>query len=147
MHYFLDVDGVLNRESDWKIPFSVNDECVKVFAEILKSDMDPHIILSSTWRVGMTNTGVQSNRANSLEVALEKYNITIEGATPASANKTRQDEIEYYVRRNGIERYIVFDDDESLFNEKNWKHLYLVNYKTGLVKEDIKKIKKFISRY
>ena len=37
MFYFLDVDGVLNRESDWRIPFTVNEECLKNFVMLGKS--------------------------------------------------------------------------------------------------------------
>lgn len=43
-----------------------------------------------------------------------EYNLIIEDLTHDS-NKTRQEEIEYYIRRHSISSYIVLDDDESLF--------------------------------
>ncbi len=82
MYYFLDVDGVLNKESDWRIPFSINARCLKCLAELLSFDKDPHIILSSTWRAGYTNTGVMSARGNSLADKLAEYRLSVEDSTP-----------------------------------------------------------------
>lgn len=61
MYYFLDVDGVLNRESDWCKPFTVNPICVRNFKKLLSNDKDSHVILSSTWRQGFTNAGIKSS--------------------------------------------------------------------------------------
>lgn len=55
MYYFLDIDGVLNKESDWRKPFTVNELCVQYFVELIKKDKSSHIILSSTWCAGYTN--------------------------------------------------------------------------------------------
>ncbi len=141
MYYFLDVDGVLNKESDWRIPFSVNEDCLRNFATLIKADSDPHIILSSTWRAGYTNTGIMSARGSSLSERLMRYNITVEDTTPVS-NKTRQEEIEYYIRRHNIASYVVLDDDESLFPNRDRINLYLTDYKTGLTEKDIKALRK-----
>ena len=138
---FLDVDGVLNKESDWRKPFTVNTGCLQCFAKLIEYDADPHIILSSTWRVGYTNTGVRSERGNSLSQELENYGIVIEDCTPVSC-KTRQEEIEYYIRRHNILEYVVLDDDESLFPFPKRLKLYITDYKTGLTEKDIKKIRK-----
>ena len=141
MYYFLDVDGVLNKESDWRIPFSINDGCLKCFADLLSFDTDPHIILSSTWRAGYTNTGVMSARGNSLADKLAEYKLSVEDSTPIT-NKTRQEEIEYYIRRHEIKDYIILDDDESLFLCCERLNLYLTDYKTGLTGRDVKIIRK-----
>ena len=141
MYYFLDVDGVLNKESDWRIPFSINEGCLRNFAEILNYDKDPHIILSSTWRAGYTNTGVMSARGNSLADKLAEYGLSVEDSTPIS-NKKRQEEIEYYIKRHNIKDYIVLDDDESLFPFGERLNLYLTDYKTGLTEKDVKLIRK-----
>lgn len=96
MFYFLDVDGVLNKESDWRIPFSINDKCLGHFAELLSHDKDPHIILSSTWRAGYTNTGVMSARGNSLADKLAEYGLSVEDSTPISnKNKAGRNRILY----------------------------------------------------
>ena len=33
MFIFLDIDGVLNKESDWSKPFSLNSDCIRRFCE------------------------------------------------------------------------------------------------------------------
>lgn len=145
MYYFLDVDGVLNKESDWHRPFSVNPICVANFKEMINRDKDPHIILSSTWRQGFTNTGIKSARADGLSKVFDEFGIHIEGITPTS-NKSRQEEIEYYIKRNGVKEYLILDDDESLFPRLADINIYITDYKNGLTKLDVKKILKQIKR-
>jgi len=139
MYYFLDVDGVLNRESDWRKPFTVNPICVSNFKKLLSVDKDSHIILSSTWRQGFTNTGIKSASAGSLMNVFDEMGIQIEGTTPIS-NKSRQEEIEYYIKRHGVKDYLVLDDDESLFPRPEDINLYITNYKEGLTESDVKQI-------
>lgn len=72
MFYLLDVDGVLNKESDGRKPFTINNnDCLYCFARLIEYDTDSHSILSLTWRAGYTNTGVMSERGNSLFDRLE----------------------------------------------------------------------------
>ena len=33
MFIFLDIDGVLNKESDWSKPFSLNSDCIRRFVK------------------------------------------------------------------------------------------------------------------
>ncbi len=146
MYYFLDVDGVLNKESDWRVPFSLNAECLGNFAELIRADREPHVILSSTWRAGYTNTGAKSGKGDGLSEKLSEYGITIEDSTPVS-NKTRQEEIEFYIRRHNVSSYVILDDDESLFPRPKEINLFLTDYKTGLTKADVRKIiKKLFSK-
>lgn len=141
MYYFLDVDGVLNKESDWRKPFTLNPICVNNFKKLLSCDKDSHVILSSTWRQGFTNTGIKSSEKDNSADVFGKYGIYIEGTTPIS-NKSRQEEIEYYIRRNGIKEYLILDDDESLFPRTEDINLYITNYKEGLTEADVKRIAK-----
>lgn len=145
MYYFLDVDGVLNKESDWRKPFTVNPICVSNFKELLNKDKDSHVILSSTWRQGFTNTGIKSASADSLMKIFDELEIRIEGSTPTS-NKSRQEEIEYYIKKNGISDYLVIDDDASLFPRLTDINIYLTDYKNGLTEKDVKKILKQIKK-
>lgn len=145
MYYFLDVDGVLNRQSDWRKPFTVNRECVRNFRKLIDNDDNPHIILSSTWRQGFTNTGLTSPRADNLTEIFHDFGIEIEGVTPVS-NKTRQEEIEYYIRRNGVSEYIVLDDDESLFPRPDKINLFLTDFKMGLTEADVETVLKMNHR-
>ena len=144
MYYFLDIDGVLNNEKDWSRPFSINKACVACFRESLSYDEEPHIILSSTWRAGITNTG-NKLCAGEDQKYIAQLGLHIEGATPLS-NKTRQEEIEYYIRRNKVLEYLVIDDDRTLFPRANEMNIYFTNYKTGLVSADVRKIMKLLKR-
>lgn len=114
--------------------FTLNDSCVQCFSKIIKKDKFPHIILSSTWRAGYSNIGEKSSGNNLSK--LEEYGIVIEDITPIS-NKTRQEEIEYYIRKNAVKDYIILDDDESLFPWPDRINLYLTDYKTVLTEEII----------
>ena len=133
MYYFLDIDGVLNRESDWRRPFILNPECVKNFMNLIECDSEPYVIISSTWRQG----------GDTIRDAFMEHGIHIDGTTPIS-NKSRQEEIEYYIRRNGIRKYIVIDDDASLFPRATEINFYLTDYKMGLSESDVKKLVKMI---
>lgn len=141
IYIFLDVDGVLNKESDWKKPFTINESCLVQFAAFVKTMKDPRIVLSSTWRAGYANTGAMSEGENSLSNKLAKYNLKIVDSTPVSS-KTRQEEIEYYIRRHGISSYVILDDDKSLFPNPERINLYLINYKTGITESDVKGLKR-----
>lgn len=139
MYYFLDIDGVLNKKSDWRTPFFINSLCLNNFSKLIENDKEPHIILSSTWRAGYTNKGVMSSSGNNLCSKLEEYGLHIEDATPISS-KTRQEEIEYYIRRHNIVDYVVLDDDELLFPWPERINIFLTDYNNGLTEKDIKKL-------
>lgn len=145
MYYFLDVDGVLNNEQDWRKPFTVNTSCLSCFKEVISRDKDAHVILSSTWRTGLTVTGATMDKEASLNEYMARLGLTIEGVTPIT-NKSRQEEIEYYIRRNGVTKYIVLDDDRSLFPRAAEINIYFTNYKTGLTAHDVKQILKMIKK-
>ena len=144
VYVFFDVDGVLNRESDWKkSKFSVNEECVRCFREfvqVLESvyRRKPKLVICSTWRTGMNRSGESYSGAGEI---LAESGLAIDDSTPVSS-KTRQDEIEYYIRRNCVEKYIVIDDDRSLFPRSDSIHLYTPDYHTGLTSKDVKLMKK-----
>lgn len=128
MYYFLDIDGVLNTKSDWCNPYTVRMSLVENFLSLIREDKDAKVVLSSTWRANPDKIG--------------QY-IPIYDVTPSS-NKTRQEEIEYYIRRHQVDRYIILDDDESLFPHIERLNIYLVDYRKGLTVEDVKKIKRMI---
>ena len=145
MYYFLDIDGVLNHRSMWKKGFSIDPKAVENLALLLSKDADPKIVLSSTWRAGFDVSG-NSVSTDILSEELKKYGLKIEDVTPNGKNKTRQDEIEYYIRRHGVGEYLVLDDDPSLFPEPESINLYVVDEEIGLTEKDVEKILKK-SRY
>lgn len=145
MVVFLDVDGVLNRKADWTRPFSLNPSCVQAFAQLVRK-LEKHgtveIVLSSTWRAGLAKGSDGSLRTGTGDIlgkALQNHGLKVSDATPFS-NRTRQEEILYYVRRHGITEFLTLDDDDSLFQDPQAAHLYLVDYHLGLTKKDVRRI-------
>ena len=145
LHIFLDIDGVLNRRSDWDKKFYMNPECLQAFDELinkLHKKYDLRIILSSTWRFAMSNDENDSVLLP-LNTVLHKYNLGIYGSTVKS-NKTRQEEIEYYIRRNGVHKYVILDDDASLFPDRSRINIYFTDYKKGLSNKEVRAVIKSI---
>lgn len=60
MYIFLDIDGVLNKQADWKKPYSLNPQNIKAFGDAF-AEMRPIIILISTWKNGFILSGNSSN--------------------------------------------------------------------------------------
>lgn len=143
VYVFFDVDGVLNREADWRNRYTLHASCVEVFGELCRKLNglygEVRAVIISTWRAGLTISGNCAGASSGLEKSLEREGVRIHGATPVSG-KGRQAEVEYYIRRNRVGRYVVIDDDPSLFEEKERLCLFVPDYRTGLVKGDIKKI-------
>lgn len=130
-YIFLDIDGVLNKESDWKKGlYYLNKECLNNFLLYLNKVKNFKIVIISTWRNG---DGIKE---------LEKY-FPIYDKTPNS-NKDRQAEVEYYIKRNNITKYIVIDDDISLYHTPESVNIYIPDYRTGLTMNDINKLFKKI---
>ncbi len=134
LQIFLDVDGVLNKESDWNSKFCIDRKCVEVLSDIV-TELSRHgttaeLILCSTWRAGKGEEKKKESSApqyEHLRSVLYEYGLIIHGATPISA-KGRQAEIEYYIRRNDVSDYIVLDDDISLFAEPDKLRIYEENW-------------------
>ena len=145
MVIFLDVDGVLNRKSDWVRPFSLNSSCVQMFVKLvrkLEKREAVEIVLSSSWRAGLAKGSdgtLQAGTGDVLAGTLQSHGLKISDVTPLSG-KTRQEEIEYYIRRHDITKFLTLDDDESLFQDPQAVHLHLVDYHLGLRKEDVRSI-------
>ena len=99
----------------------------------------------STWRAGASDKLHESKQIIDLKCSLEKKGIDIFGYTPLSG-KSRQLEIEYYIRRNKVKDYIVLDDDISLFENPENINLYVPDFKKGFTKNDIKKAVKMLRK-
>ena len=55
MIVLLDIDGVLNKKSEWKVPYTLNQNCLDNLQKAL-SKADPHIVLISSWRKGFVSS-------------------------------------------------------------------------------------------
>ena len=138
---FLDVDGVLNKQSDWSTAFTLNEECISAFSKLwqeLSKYYIPKLVLISTWRSGK---GREQNTESYdyLVGTLKGIGIKISDTTPLT-NKGRQNEVEYYIRRNRVGNYVILDDDESLYDQPEKLCIYYPEYTTGLEESDVKKI-------
>ena len=148
IYVFFDVDGVLNCKDDWKIPFTVNKHCVEAFSELIKKlrkKEEVRLVIISTWRTGISRTGNDSEQFLHLKNILSEYGLTIYGSTPVS-NKGRQAEVEYYIKRNDVNRYVIIDDDLSLFNNPEALNIYMPDYKYGFLIKDIKPVLNMVKR-
>ncbi len=147
MTIFLDIDGVLNRQSQWKTLYTINEECVKEFANLCnKLPNKPDIVLTSSWRHGFTSTLNPQNASyiKNLENMLKKYGITISDKTPDLRGRTRDKEIQRYLYfHQQVTKYIIIDDDKNEYAEIN-KHNYFVDAAYGFSQKDIKGVMKCI---
>ena len=144
VYVFFDMDGVLNRESDWNRAFPINEDNVKIFSELIEGLMDIYasvrLVISSSWRAGYSKNGDNDTpQIKELKNILRGKGYHIYAATPLS-NKGRQKEIEYYIRRNNVSHYIVIDDESSLYYDISLLHFCEVDSKIGISRDDVKKI-------
>lgn len=140
MIIFLDIDGVLNQ---LQANYYIDDACVKQLG-ILCGKLNATVVITSTWRIGFTHSYDRCTpQVKKLIDIFRKYNITIQSRTRVIPDSDRYAEIQEYVQRNSIKKYVILDDDRSLF-QTGTEHLYLVNPSHGLRAGDVKKIVKMM---
>lgn len=145
MYIFLDIDGVLNTEADWKRKvYSLNPKCIKVFCDLLQKLTNPKVVLSSSWRNGIARDGTTAVHVEELIRALEPAGITELDKTGTAPDGSRSKEIDHYLRRHPADSWLILDDDPTLFEQgAKTAHLYLTSAKTGLTDADLPKILKY----
>jgi hypothetical protein len=142
MYIFLDIDGVLNKESDWARPYTLNNENVQAFIKLVHKISNPKIILTSSWRVGWSPAFEECTaQIQTLLCSLREAGISISGKTEQANSRDRAKEIRYFLNHHPQDRYIIIDDDRSEFQEE-MEHLYLTDPEYGLTDKDVKKILK-----
>ena len=136
----MDIDRVLNKKSDWKVPYTLDPSCLDNLQEAL-SGINPHIVLISSWRKGFVSPGNEANtpQIKKLEKELAKRRLWIAEKAP-----DRIDNRDYLAKRYG-ENTLILDDDPTEYKEKH-NNLYLVDCETGLTAADAKKIRKILSK-
>lgn len=112
MTIFLDIDGVLNTSSQWRRPYSLNNDCVREFCRYVKQ-VKGRVVLTSSWRAGFDGPGNINNtkQIKQLEAELAKYGISIYDKTPILTGRTRDKEIDRYLYFHPDNQYIIIDDD------------------------------------
>ena len=144
MFIFLDIDGVLNRKTDWKHPYTLNEECVNNFAVAMEG-FDVKIILTSSWRKGFISRRNPNNlpQIKALENLLSERGLTITG-TVSRADMPRMDAVQDFLNVHPGD-YLILDDDLSEYSKRPEK-LYLVDCITGISKRDVGKIRKEMAK-
>lgn len=145
MVIFLDIDGVLNCESDWVNKFFIRQSCVKVLGKLAQTMGCTEIVLSSTWRA--CEGGTEPEFYKNLKRLLAEQNLNIVGTTPISSNHTRKEEILYYVKRHDCGQYLILDDDPSVFGTTSDIPIYLTSHLVGLTETDINSVYKMWKRF
>ena len=120
-----------------------------IFSENMKhfitafSDINPVIILISSWKNGFVSSGSKRNspQVRKLEEKLDEAGMKIYGIIET---KDRDDGIILFLQRHKGP-YLILDDDISEY-KKTPENLYIVNYKTGLTAKDVKEIKRIIKK-
>ena len=139
MIIFLDIDGVLNTQSQWKRMYSLDNECIKHFAGLVNKT-GASVVLTSSWRSGFVSSMSDENtpQIKDLENRLLSYGVSISGKTPVLAGRSRDKEIERFLYFNPCERFIILDDDKGEFDFSS-RHNYFVNSKTGFTALDVRR--------
>lgn len=137
---FLDVDGVLNKSSQWKNMFSLDDACIENFCKYIQSlNMENiKIILTSTWKNGWDNAGNHAPHIIDLQNHLNKYNMKILGKTLTDPHGDRAREINDFIFSHKLTQVscVAIDDNPNIFksNLLNNCKIIFTNASEGFMK-------------
>ncbi len=143
---FLDIDGVLNRDStEIAAPSGcmfVEDELVKKLHRIY-CETHAKIVLSSSWRMGWYDIEFGKTDTHNAEDytalagKLLSFGIPINGYTEMLYDQSRADEITKYLKNaKDVEAFVILDD----MRIKGYKeHQIMTDPETGLTENDVKK--------
>ena len=154
---FLDIDGVMNVIGQQSDVFT--KDAVRVINE-LGREYDAKIVISSSWREVWTfsalkdlfiKNGVTTEIIDKTPVYCGDYSMSSIDLSEMGfyeqmgEDEGRNKEIMSYVRKMGIDNYIIFDD-LPFSNEELKEHLVLTNWDTGLNFGYWNQIQKIIER-
>ena len=119
-YIFLDIDGVLNKSSQWRRMYRLDTDCIRSFAFFVKRHWPSHaIVLTSSWKNGFDPMNRHAPHIAELLDCLKPYGMSVLAKTPVLDETDRSLEINAFIRQHHLEDHpcIVFDDDESLFQK------------------------------
>lgn len=143
LYVFLDIDGVLNREADWKYMYSLNQKCIKEFARALRRCKEVRIVLTSTWRHGFAYEQECEPHIKELQQALGKYGLSIYAKTPICPLGNREDEIDKFIETYEVENYVIVDDEISLYHGIS-RDFFLTDSRKGFTRKDGNDLKNWL---
>ena len=139
---FFNVDGLLNKSSDWKKPFTINYGLVNFFCHFLsQNNLIP--ILTSSWRIGFNGPGDENNAPyiKELEEIFKEYGLKIYAKTPYLKGRPRDKEIERFLYFHKPLNYIIIDGNPEEY-ERTGSHVFFIDPETGFTESDAKKAAK-----
>ncbi|MCR5591698.1 MAG: hypothetical protein K6F73_09230 [Lachnospiraceae bacterium] len=143
---FFNVDGLLNKSSEWNEPFVLNKALAELFAIfLLKYNLIP--VIASSWRFGFEGAGNEKNAPyiKELEEIFRRYGLVIYDKTPFLKGRPRNKEIERFLYFNRANNYIVIDGDREEYEKIN-DHVIFIDPKTGFTPKAAKIAGKLITK-
>ena len=143
MYLFFDIDGVLNKESMWRINYSLDREMVNRFCDLCHK-LRALPILMSSWRTGFIGVLLDENSEpiRRLESLMLENDLKISGKTDVLKGRMRETEIERYrILHDEKREYLILDDDPGEYGVID-ANTYFTDSKIGLSDTDVKKILK-----
>ncbi len=144
---FFNVDGLLNKSSEWKRSFTIDYELTSQFCRFLvKNNLIP--VMASSWRFGFIKPGDDGNAANikEIESIFDLYGLKIYGKTPFLKGRPRDKEIERFLYFHEKRDYIVLDGDPDEYENVN-SNIYFIDPETGFTKKDAKNAGKLLKKW
>ena len=160
MNYiFLDIDGVMNNQTDWLNKVKEGrredrmfcDEAWELLSQVIKKT-DARVILSSSWRIGFVQTddGIDvrdgdCHLTTRLNHYFEDYGIPVVGRT-TSHYDPRGKQIMEYVKQHfsSADNWIVLDDEDiDIRGYVPEERIIKTEFKTGLLQEYSERIIKY----
>lgn len=163
---FLDIDGVLNSE-DWyerrskeysnieiseKYPKYEFDPLSVVSLNMITNETNASIVISSSWRHGktldqltelFTSVGITGDVVGFTDDFT--YNELSNGKEIINYRIPRGCEIDYWIKNNKIENYLILDDDiDMLYSQKD--NFIPINAWHGLTKDNALESIKILNR-
>ena len=143
---FFNVDGLLNRTSDWKKPFTVNYGLAHFFCFFLSQhNLIP--VITSSWRIGFNKAGDENNAPyiKELEAIFASYGLAIYDKTPVLKGRPREKEIERFLYFHKGRDYIVIDGDPDEYENTN-EHFCFTDPGSGFTRADAKRADRILRK-
>lgn len=130
---FLDIDGVVNKQENFKhskgvTPYPIDSYCAFLVARIV-SNTDCQVVLSSSWRNYPEAVEIVSNSVVPIvDKTSDLYDDLNEGK-----QILRGDEVnEWLSRHPEVTKYAILDDDSDFYDDQP---LFKTTFKEGLTDE------------
>ncbi len=144
---FLDVDGVLNCEQDFRDGFTLCQRKVRMLNHLPPCD----IVISSTWRLGTYPHLVAALHWLGLKKAVigrtdASWSVEIgtAGDRPICKSSMRGEEIKKWLGENGDPHFAIVDDDGDMLEDQQ-EHFVQTDFLDGLTHGHVRRLHKILN--